>query len=446
MRSTEFSIISESRPVVVISGLGVIGPCGSTVAEFWSSLISGQSGIVAVPELASDEFPQVCAGVAAKFQGDIRDFPESSDDERKRLRKSLKTMNRETQMALAAACHALADSRSPQTAFDAERFGVCFGAGNVAMRPEDFVAGVDACRDEVRAIHLERWGESGLPHIAPLWLLTCLPNMPACQIAILSDLRGPNNTITLGESATNLAIAEACQWIEDGDADAVLVGGTGNNVTTFGLLHRAAEVDLAPGGPDPAVACRPFDRDRGGAVIGEGAAAFVLERYDSAVHRGAPIYGEIVGVGSSCVISRQGLPDHKRAAADALSAALEMAGAPGSAVGHLHAHGLGSRLVDREEAQAIRSIFGSTANTLPVVAAKSHFGNSGAGSAALELGASLLALKHGRLFRVLNCDHPDVECPIHPVVEPDEDAGTSFLNLNISAQGQASCVLIRAAA
>ena len=179
------------------------------------------------------------------------------------------------------------------------------------MRPEDFLAGVDACRDESRALHLERWGELGLPEVAPLWLLTCLPNMPACQVAILANLRGPNNTITLGESATNLAIAEACRWIEDGDADAVLVGGTGNNVTPFSLLHRAAEVDIAPGGVDPSAVCRPFDRDRSGVVMAEGAAAFVLESADSATGRGAPIYGEIVGFGSSCVISREGLPGRK---------------------------------------------------------------------------------------------------------------------------------------
>jgi 3-oxoacyl-[acyl-carrier-protein] synthase II len=446
MHSGQYPVISAGKSAVVVSGLGVISPIGSTVHDFWSSLTTRRSGIVASPELASNEYPQVCAGVAAEFEGDIRDFPEIPDAGRKLLRKSLKTMNRETQMALAAATRALADSRSAQTAFEPERFGVCFGAGNVAMRPEDFLAGVDACRDESRAIHLERWGELGLPQVAPLWLLTCLPNMPACQIAILANLRGPNNTITLGESATNLAIAEACQWIEDGDADAVLVGGTGNNVTPFNLLHRAAQIDLAPGGVDPSAVCRPFDRNRSGVVMAEGAAAFVLESAASATGRGAPIYGEIVGHGSSCVISREGLPGRKRSAAEALAAALETAGVRPAAVGHLHAHGLSSRLVDREESLAIRSVFGTAADSLPVVAAKSYFGDSGAGSAALELAASLLALKCGRLFPILNCEALDPECPIHPVVDPDADAGTSFLNLNISCQGQSSSVLIRTAA
>jgi len=446
MHSGHYPVISDGKPAVVVSGLGVISPIGSTLHDFWSSLTSRRSGISASPELASDEYPQVCAGVAATFTGDIRDFSEIPDADGKLLRKSLKTMNRETQMALAAATHALADSRWAQTALDPERFGVCFGAGNVVMRPEDFLAGIDACRDESLALHLERWGQLGVPEIAPLWLLTCLPNMPACQIAILANLRGPNNTITQGESATNLAIAEACRWIEDGDADAVLVGGTGNNVTPFGLMHRSAEVDIAPGGVDPSAVCRPFDRDRNGVVIAEGAAAFVLESADSATARGAPIYGEVVGFGSSCVISRAGIAGRKRSAAEALSAALEAAGIPASAVGHLHAHGLSSRLVDRDEALAIRSVFGTSADSLPVVAAKSYFGDSGAGSAALELAASLLALKHGRLFPILNCEALDPECPIHPVVDPDADAGTSFLNLNISCQGQASSVLIRSAA
>jgi 3-oxoacyl-[acyl-carrier-protein] synthase II len=446
MHSGHYPVISDGKPAVVISGLGVISPIGSTLDEFWSSLTSRQSGISAAPELASEEYPQVCAGLAATFTGDIRDFPEIPDADRKLLRKSLKTMNRETQMALAAATHALADSRWAQTALDPERFGVCFGAGNVAMRPEDFLAGIDACRDESHALHLERWGELGVPEIAPLWLLTCLPNMPACQVAILANLRGPNNTITQGESATNLAIAEACRWIEDGDADAVLVGGTGNNVTPFSLMHRSAEVDIAPGGVDPSAVCRPFDRDRNGVVMAEGAAAFVLESAESAAARGAPIYGEVVGFGASCVISRAGIAGRKRSAAEALSAALQAAGIPPSAVGHLHAHGLSSRHVDRDEALAIRSVFATAADSLPIVAAKSYFGDSGAGSAALELAASLLALKHRRLFPILNCETLDPECPIRPVVDPDADAGTSFLNLNISCQGQASSVLIRSAA
>jgi 3-oxoacyl-[acyl-carrier-protein] synthase II len=270
--------------------------------------------------------------------------------------------------------------------------------------------------------------------------------MPACHTAICADFRGPNNTITLGESATNVALAEAANWIREGDADAVLVGGVGDNLQPYSWLHNALEKDLAGGGTDPDRVCRPFDRDRTGGVVAEGAAAFLLEEYEAAVRRGAPIYGEIVAASSSCVVDRHHVAHCGRALANALRTTLHQADCEPAEIGHLHAHGLSSPVLDREESRAIRDVLGGAAARIPVVAAKSHFGNAGAGSSALEFAASLLAMQHGRLFPIRNCVDPDPECPIRPVTTGDVAAGSNFVNLSFSPHGQASCVMVRKAA
>jgi 3-oxoacyl-[acyl-carrier-protein] synthase II len=261
---------------------------------------------------------------------------------------------------------------------------------------------------------------------------------------MLNGLRGSNNSITAGAVSANLALAEAYRQIDDGEADAVLVGATGSRLSPLGLVHARAEEEIATEGDDPAAVCRPFDRGRSGAVPAEGAAAFVLENAESACRRGAAIYGEVVGVASACAVDMAGRGLCRDAASEALRGCLEEAWWEPGAVGHLHAHGLSARQTDAEEAQAIREVFGSAADRLPVVAAKSSLGDAGAGAGALELAASLLALREGRLFPVLNYEAPDPECPVRPVAATSATAGRSFLKLSLAADGRASCVAVRA--
>jgi 3-oxoacyl-[acyl-carrier-protein] synthase II len=432
---------------VVITGIGVISPIGNNAAAFWNSLVEGHSGVSALAAGDHEDCGSLCAGRVADFTGRIEDFGELESEIKRTIRKSLKLMNRETQMAVAATQQALADAgfHGPGLDVDPERVGVCFGAGNVSMLPEDFVAGIEACTKNGGGFDFARWGADGLPQVAPIWLLKCLPNMPACHIAMYNDLRGPNNSITQREAAANIAVAEARNLILDGVADAMIAGGTGTTILPFNLLHSAIEEDLARDGGDPAAACRPFDRNRRGAVLGEGAAAFVLEDMLSALGRGAKkIYGEIAGAGSSCAIDRNHVPKCRQALVNAMKAALRSAGATPDEIDHVHAHGLSTLRSDADEASAIRDVFGTRTDRLPVVAAKSHTGNAGAGSGALELAASLLALEHGTLFPVLNYEDPDPECPIAPVNGGGAAAGSSFLNLSLLPHGQASCVLVKA--
>lgn len=447
------SDLYNDRKRIVITGLGVVCSAGRTIDQFWSSLARGRTQ----SEHAAATTPSSMAmtpGVA-DFSGTIEDFPGVPDTKRQAIRKGLKLMNRETRLGVAAGQQALADAGT-MGQFDPQRFGVCFGADNVSVMPEDFQRGITACSSTAGEFDFARWGTEGLEQIAPLWILKCLPNMPACHLAIINDLQGPTNTITQRDVSANIAIAEACRGIRSGELDAALVGATGTTLHAFGLMHAQLEDEVAGN-----VLCRPFDKRRTGSAPGEGAAAIVLEDAQSALRRGAPIYGEVVAWGaSSCVGSanRTGKSEiggtsaggrdttrsrsRRKAMASALRQTIRRAGWSPANVGHIHAHGLGTWQSDIAEAQAIGEVFGESGPIVPIVAAKSYLGNSAAGAGMLELVSSVLSLKYGHLFPVLNYEVPDPACAIRPVVDCDEPAGTSFLNLNAFGRGVASCVAI----
>ena len=439
---------STSQRRVVITSIGVISPIGCSTETFWQSLQSGQSGVVALGETDGSPLPGMIGGRVDDLQTKIRKFDHPDKAIKKTLRKSIKLMNRETQLGVLAGLQAIASSHLPKDHYAPERFGISFGAGYVSMQPEDFEEGINACSTNQETFDIDQWGSKGIPEIAPLWILKCLPNMPACHIAILENLQGPNNSITQEEAATNFAMSEAFHIIADGTADAMLVGGTGNTMLPFSRMHRMLDKNVAAYNEttDPATVCRPFDQHRTGSVLGEGAAAFVLEEQTSAMRRGATIYGEVCGVGSSCVVDIYRTPNRQQAMSNAIQATLSSANIAPHEVTHLHAHGLATITADAEEANAIRDVFGEHTKTLPIVAAKSNFGNAGGGAGALELAASLLAMQNGNLFPLLNYHHQDSNCPLSPVTTNDIPAGDLFLNLNVVKQGQASCIAIRKAA
>jgi 3-oxoacyl-[acyl-carrier-protein] synthase II len=267
--------------------------------------------------------------------------------------------------------------------------------------------------------------------------------MPASHLAIYNDFRGPNNSLTLREAAANAALGEAYQIILRGSAELMLVGATGTRLHPMKMLHAVQQEEVYLGDGDPAAASRPFDRDRRGVVLGEGAGAVVLEELSTAQARGATIYGEVVAAATSSVAGRRLVAQRDRAMANVLHAVLRAAGDNPNDVGHLHAHGLSTRTSDADEARAIHEVFASRSTPLPVVAAKSYFGNLGAGSGLVELIASLLAMQHDRLFPILNYATPDPECPIAAVRNGDARSGPSFINLNVTPQGQAAAVMVR---
>jgi 3-oxoacyl-[acyl-carrier-protein] synthase II len=279
--------------------------------------------------------------------------------------------------------------------------------------------------------------------VTPLWLLKYLPNMPASHVAIYNDLRGPNNSITLREASANLAVAEAYSTIVRGHADIMIAGATGTRLHPLRTVHVALQEECAGGDGEPGKMCRPFDLNRRGMVLGEGAGAIVVEELTAAQARGVPIFAEIVGFGSSAAADPVGGGNIKQALENVTRQALAKARLTPGQLGHFHAHGLATRKGDEDEAAAIQAVFGSRLQPLPVTAAKSYMGNLGAAGGLVELIASVLALYHGQLFPILNYETPDPRCPIYAVRSFGGLAGDSFLNVNVTPQGQASAVAVR---
>jgi 3-oxoacyl-[acyl-carrier-protein] synthase II len=208
-------------------------------------------------------------------------------------------------------------------------------------------------------------------------------------------------------------------------------------------LHAVIQEEIAHSEQDPQRASRPFDMNRSGMVLGEGAGAILMEELGAAQARGARIYAEIVGAGSSSVIDRSRVAQRAKALGNAIRSTLRDAGFTVADIGHINAHGLGTRSGDAEEAAAIREVFNGRSTSVPVTAAKSYFGNLGAGGGIVELIAGTLALAHNQLFPILNYETPDPECPVAAVTGRDIPPGDSFLKLSVTPQGQASCLLIR---
>jgi 3-oxoacyl-[acyl-carrier-protein] synthase II len=426
----------------VITGLGVICPLGNTTEALWAALEGRHSGIAPIP---ADQgvLARAFAAQAREFTGAIDDFGPLEAETKKSIRKGLKVMCRESQMGVAAAQRALSDAALGSGAYDPERSGVVFGSDYMLTAPDEFSAPMLACAPGDQPFDFSRWAGSGMPQLSPLWLLKYLPNMPASHIAIYNDLRGPNNSLTLREAASNLAVGEALRVIQRGHADMMVAGATGTRVHPMKALHAVLQEEIAPDGQDPQRASRPFDRDRTGMVLGEGAGAIVLEELESARSRGAKIYAEIVGAGASTVVDRRRVARRGQALKNAMRAALRDARVGETDIGHINAHGLGTRSGDADEAAAIREVFGPHADKLPVTAVKSYFGNLGAGSGLVELAASALALQHDRLFAILNYETSDPDCPIAAVTNGDARPGDGFMKLSVTPQGQASALVIR---
>ena len=434
----------DERARVVITGMGLVSPLGNTLESLWDALAAGRSGVEPLVSLPVENLTTAYAGEARGFTGDIADFGPLDKERQKQIRKALKLMCRETQMGVAAAQLALSDAGLPGPTYAPDRIGVVFGSDYMMTLPDEFSVGVARCRGADGKFEFARWGAEGMSQLAPLWLLKYLPNMPASHVAIFNNLCGPSNSHTLREASSNLAIGEATAIIARGAADAILAGATGTRVHPLRSLHTTLQEELAGKDVVPAKASRPFDLHRTGMVLGEGAGAVMLERLETAKARGAKIYAEVVGQGSSFAATRNMVARIDRALINAMRSTLASANMTPGDVGHIHAHGMSTRTSDEQEAAAIVDVFGPLAERVPVVAAKSYFGNLGAGSGTVELIASVLAMNHGKLFRTLNYETPDPACPVRVVRDGATPSGTRFLNLNVTPQGQAGAILVRA--
>lgn len=432
---------AESRRVV-ITGLGVISPIGSSKTALADSLRNRRSGVGPLSVLPANAVPVRYSGEVKDFTGAIGDFGNIPKEVSKNLRKALKVMCRECQMGVAAGQLALNDAGVAPGKVDPARIGVCFGSDYMVSSPEEFIEGFRHAKDDDGNFRFSLWPIKGMPQLFPLWLLKYLPNMPASHLGIYNDLRGPSNSLTLREATPNVCIMDAMNTIRYGRADAMLAGSTGTRLSTMKLMHCLQQEELAvTDDQDPSCVSRPFDKNRRGMVLGEGAGAVLLEELSHARNRGATIYAEVLAASSVAAIAKNGVSDLRQAVRLALVAALEQAGLSSAQVHFVVANGLSTTTADREEALGIADVFGP--NSVPVTAPKSFYGNLGAGSGMVELIIGILALLEGTLFPTLNYDSPDPECPVRVACDGGIPSGDVFVNLSFNAQGQASATVIR---
>lgn len=429
-----------ARRRVVITGLGVVSPLGIGPDVFWEKLSKGESGIRQLGPEAS--------AAPGHVGGQVPDFSEDVTKEvmPKKQRKFVRVMCREIELGVVAALSAVEQSKLDLEAIDHERFGVDFGANLMFSPPEVLQDAAWSVTEKTPAgpkFEYDRWGGQGMTVLEPLWLLKYLPNMPACHIGIAVDARGPNNSLTLDDASGNLAVGEASRIIQRDRADVMIAGTTGTKLHPVKTMHAALFKDLARGEGPPETWSRPFDARRTGQVVAEAACSLILETSEHAEARGATVYGEILGMGSSAATFPGGAADVRTAVANAIRAALRDGGVKPEEVGHVNAHGVGIRENDAAEAAAIRDVF---PKGVPVTALKSYLGNAGSGSGALELVGSLLAIREGVIPKTLNYEQPDPACPIDVVHgEHRPTYNRVFVNVNVTRAGQASALVVRAA-
>jgi 3-oxoacyl-[acyl-carrier-protein] synthase II len=414
-------------PQIVITGIGVTSPIGIGRAAVEHSLAVGQSGVRRLDIFDTPEFPVRIGAEVVDFDAKQYVTP----------RKSLKVMSRGIQLAFAAAQMATEQAHLTTSEVSPDRFGVVFGADMIQLDPGEMVNAFRHCIED-NQFDIARWDERAISELYPLWMLKYLPNMPACHVAIALDARGPNNTIVLAEASSLLAIAEGARVIERGQADVMIVGGTGSRLHPLNWMFRK-NVLHSPRWEHPEQVSRPFDADRDGMVYGEGAAALVLESRQHAEARGAKIGGRIAGFASAYEACTPGETFHGHAIRAAITQSLRAAGLTPADIGHVNAHGLSTVEHDRVEALAIRDTLGD----VPVTAPKSFFGNLGAGTGAVELISSLLAIETGRVPVTLNYEHADPRCPINVVHQrPAEVAKRTALVLNQTSMGQSVAMVL----
>ena len=426
--SSSSSANSNSRPhEIVITGLGVASPIGIGRDAFWRAMLERRSGVRILTSFDSRSLP-------VRFGGEIIDF-----DPKQYVipRKSLKVMSRDIQLGYTVAKLATADANLEAGSVDPERLSVVFGTEMMYSDLQELSDAFRTCVVNGR-FDFSRWGEYAMGEMFPLWLLKYLPNMSACHIGIAHDARGPNNSITLGEVSSLLALTEGMRLIERGQTDVVVTGGASSRLHPT-LLVWQGDRHLSHRAEDPAAASRPFDMGRDGMVNGEGAAAFVLESRQHAEARGANILASILGYACIFEPRANGCPIRGVAISSAIEHVLRTAHLEPKEIGHVNAHGDSTIDNDRAEASAIHRVLGE----VPVTAPKSFFGNLGAATGAVEMAASLIALKEGKVPVTLNYDQPDPACPINVIHQkPLSNCKPTALLLNQAPMGQSVAVVI----
>lgn len=390
---------------VVVTGLGVVAPNGVGKEAFWNACCNGVSGVGRIRSFDASNFP---IGIAAEVHDfDVTPYmPESQ-------RRSLKVMSKPMRFAVGAAGLALTDSGLSSDWPNPERVGVVMGTGMVPIElPEIAPALAHACSVE-DGWNVAALGANGVGTVPPLWILKYLPNMVSAHISMAFNAQGPNSTLTTACVAGTQAVGEGYRLISRGDADVILAGGADSRIDPLMLLAYSALGAVSRSGREPSEVSRPFDRQRDGFVLGEGSGVLVLEDYEHAKQRGARVYAEVRGFGSSFDAYSITKPDPEGVGgALAIRSALKEARIDHRDVDYVNAHGTSTRLNDQMETAVVKRVFGEDSKRLPLSSIKSMIGHLIGAAGAVEAVAMALTLSGGVVPPTINLTDPDPACDL----------------------------------
>ncbi|QPC48343.1 beta-ketoacyl-ACP synthase II [Mangrovibacillus cuniculi] len=375
---------------VVVTGVGAVTPLGNDAETTWTKMKNGESGIGPLTRLNPDDFP-------AKVAGELKDFSIEEYVERKEARK----MDRFTHYAIAASMMAVKDAGLEITEENAERVGVWIGSG---------IGGMETFEQQ----H-QNFLNRGYKRVSPFFVPMMIPDMATGQVSIMLGAKGFNScTVTACATGTN-SIGDAFKVIQRGDADAMITGGAEAPITNMSLAGFSSNTALSTN-PDPNSASRPFDKNRDGFVIGEGAGILVLEEYETALARGATIYAEIVGYGCTGDAYHITAPSPEgEGGARAMKMAIKDAGLEPEEVDYINAHGTSTPYNDRFETAAIKSVFGEHSYKLAVSSTKSMIGHLLGAAGGVEAIATILSIRDNIVPPTINLQEQDPDCDLNYV-------------------------------
>lgn len=375
-------------PRVVVTGMSVISPVGTGLEDFWSNLAAGRSGVGPVTRFNAE-------GYSTRIAAEVKGFvPEEYID-----KKDARRMDRFTQFAMAAAKLAIADAAIDFDTVNRDRVGVILGSG---------IGGLETLEEQHKVLM-----SRGPGRISPFFIPMMIVNMGAAQVAISFGLRGCSLITTSACASSNNAIGDSFRLLQRGEADVMICGGTEAPITPMAMAGFCSMKAMTTRNEEPQKASRPFDTERDGFVIGEGAGLLVLETLDHARGRGAKIYGEVVGYGNSCDAYHITAPHPEgRGGAQSMQLALLDAGIKPEEVDYINAHGTSTPLGDKLETMAIKQVFGAHAYKIAVGSTKSMTGHLLGAAGGLEAVACLMTMLKGVIPPTVNLDSPDPECDL----------------------------------
>ena len=378
-----------SKRRVVVTGLGTINPLGNNVEDTWENLVNGVSGIDSITSFDTSNLP-------VTFAGEVKNFDANEYMGKQHARK----LDRSGHLSIYATEEALKDARLDNQERLGPNVGIVLGTG---------IGGIGATEDAVRT-----FDERGPSRVNPLAITQLMPNSSTGQVAIKFGIEGPSVTITTACAASANAVGEAKNMIENGIVDIVVTGGTESGTTPMTIAAFAQIRALSTQNDNPKEACKPFDKNRDGFVMGEGSTVLILESEESAKSRDAEIYAYIDGYGSTTDAYHITAPAEGGAGAvKAMEKAIEDAGITPSDIDYINAHGTSTPANDKNETEAIKTVLGEEASEVVISSTKSMTGHLLGGGGAFESMASILSIKHSKVPPTINLNDPDEECDLN---------------------------------